>query len=248
MRAHDWFIEHRPDFVAGALEPGDEALFRDHLARCADCRAAAETLTADLAWLPLAAAPVAPRPGFAQRVVREVAHPQPRRRPWIWPLATAASLLLALAVWRADAARIAALEEELAASAAALAASEATLVATRDTLQVAFGADRVLQASIELGGMRGGLLILADETTHRWKVVVHGIPAAPADQRYTFWFITGDGMVHGAEVICDERNPAVLMLDMPAGAQLIKGGALTIEPRAGDLSVPRGTELAHLEM
>lgn len=241
MRAHDWFIEHRPDFVARSLDPGDDALFRDHLARCAECRDAVASLETDLAWLPLAAGPVAPRPGFVQRVVREVAHPPAHPARWLWPAALAASLLLAFGIWRTGRGRIDALEGELT-------AVRQSLAATRDTLEGALRADRVLQATIVRGGRQGGMLILADETTHRWKVVVHGIPAAPANQRYTFWFITDDGMVHGAEVICDERNPAVLMLDMPPGAKVIKGGSLTIEPMNGDVRTPRGAELAHLEL
>jgi hypothetical protein len=55
-------------------------------------------------------------------------------------------------------------------------------------------------------------------------------------------------MVRGAEVQCDERTPGFVTLDMPPGAKLIKGGALTMEPMDGDPRVPRGKELAHLEL
>jgi hypothetical protein len=241
MRAHDWFTEHLPDYVTRALEPGDEALFRDHLRRCPDCREAVAGLERELAWLTMGVTPVPPRPGFSRRVVEAVTHPQPRRNSWLWPSLAAASLLLALGIGWSGRARIATLES-------LLEQHGVVLAATRDSLSVALKADRVLQATIELEGKRGGMLILADEATHRWKVVVHGIPGAKQGERYTFWFITGDGMVHGAEVICDEKNPAVLLLDMPPGAQLIKGGALTVELRNGDPTVPQGRELAHLEL
>lgn len=241
MRAHDWFTGHLPDFVARALEPGDEALFRDHLERCAECREAAADLERDLAWLPMAITPVPPRPGFTRRVVDRITHPQPRRITWFWPVLAAASFLLAFGVWWNGRARITELE-------VLLEGREAALAAARDSLSVALGPDRVLQATIEVEGRRGGMVILADETSHRWKVVVHGIPRAKQGERYTFWFITGDGMVHGAEVDCDENNPAVLLLDMPPGAPVIKGGALTIELQSTDPSVPQGRELAHLEM
>jgi hypothetical protein len=122
------------------------------------------------------------------------------------------------------------------------------LAAVRDTLSVLRSADRILSASIEMDGHQGGLLIFADETTHRWKVVLHGIPAAKAGERYTFWFITGDGMVRGAYVQCDERTPGIVTLEMPPGATLIRGGAITVEPMDGDTQVPRGKELAHLEL
>jgi len=240
MKAHDWFIEHRTDYAARALESDDEGLFRDHLARCAECRAAIAELERDLAWLPMGVAPVPVRPWFTRSVVERILQSRWRRR-WVWPAVAAAAVVVAVGIWQRDQTRIAALVQELG-------ARDAQLAATRDTLVAALGTDRVLQTSIELNGKRGGMLILADEATHRWKVVVHGIPAAREGERYTFWFITADGMVRGAEVICDELRPAVLMLDMPPGARFVKGGSLTIEPKTGDLSVPRGRELAHLEL
>ncbi|HEX9894752.1 MAG TPA: zf-HC2 domain-containing protein [Gemmatimonadales bacterium] len=241
MRAHDWFTEHLPDYVSRALEPGDEALFRDHLNRCADCREAVARLKSDLSWLPMGVTPVPPRPGFSRRVVDAVTHPPRKRIIWAWPALTAASFLVAVGVWRNGRARITELE-------ALIDQRTVALAAARDTLSVALGPDRVVQATIELEGRHGGMLILADEASHRWKVIVHGIPRAKQGERYTFWFITGDGMVHGAEVDCDENTPAVLLLDMPPGAPIIRGGALTIELKDADPSIPRGRELAHLEL
>ena len=248
MRAHDWFVEHRLDYVARALEPEDEALFRDHLARCDECTREVEAITADLRWLPMGAAPVAPRPGFSRRVLDEVVGPRPAAwRRWAWPAAAAASLAAAVALGLEAERRGAGLSMLRAERDSIVAAHQAELAAARDTLSV-LRAERILQASIDMDGRRGGLLIFADETTHRWKVVVHGIPRAPEGERYTFWFITGDGMVRGAEVECDETTPGIVTLEMPPGAKLIKGGALTMEPMDGDPAVPRGKELAHLEL
>lgn len=249
MRAHDWFIEHRLDLVARALEPEDEALFRDHLARCDECAREIERAGAELRWLPMAAGPVAPRPGFARRVLDEVVGPRPAAwRRWLWPLATAASLAGATVLGIEAARRGAELTALRAERDSIVAQHGAELAAVRDTLSVVQRAERILQASIIMDGRRGGMLIFADETTHRWKVVVHGIPRAPKGERYTFWFITGDGMVRGAEVECDETTPGVVTLNMPPGARLIRGGSLTMEPVGGDPAVPRGKELAHLEL
>lgn len=248
MKAHDWFIEHRLDFVARALEPDDAALFRDHLSRCEECLAAVTAAESDLRWLPMGAAPVAPRPGFSRRVLDEVVGPRrPAWHAWGWPVAIAATLGCVLfgaaAMERGSELRtLRAVQDSI------VLAHRLEVAAVRDTLSLLRGADRILQASIEMNGHQGGMLIFADEGTHRWKVVVHGIPSAPEGQRYTFWFITGDGMVRGAEVECDENTPEVLTLDMPPGARLIRGGSLTVEPMDGDRDVPRGLELAHLEL
>lgn len=248
MRAHDWFIEHHLDFVARALDPDDEALFRDHLARCEACRAAVAAAESDLGPLAMGVTPVAPRPGFARRVVDEVVGPRPAPwRNWGWPVAMAATLgCIVLGATAAERGRelgtLRAVQDSI------IVAHRIEVAAVRDTLSVLRGADRILQASIEMGGRQGGMLIFADETTHRWKVVVHGIPSAPDGKRYAFWFLTGDGMVHGAEVVCDENTPSVMTLDMPPGATLIRGGSLTVEPMDGDRDVMRGLELAHLEL
>jgi hypothetical protein len=249
MKAHDWFIEHRLDFVARALEPEDEALFQDHLARCDECSHEIAAITADLRWLPMAAGPVAPRPGFARRVLDEVVGPRPSAwTRWVWPVAAAASIAVATLLGVQTSRRGRELAELRAERDSIITQHRVELAAVRDTLSVVQRAERILQASIEMNGYSGGMLIFADETTHRWKVVVHGIPRAPRGERYTFWFITADGMVRGAEVECDETTPGIVTLNMPAGARLVRGGSLTMEPIGGDPAVPRGKELAHLEL
>jgi hypothetical protein len=234
MSAHDWFIEHRDEFAARLLDPDDNRLFRDHLVHCAECREQVAASERDQAWLPMDVEPVTPRPGFTRRVVTEITGPS-RRPRWARMAGIAAAVVILSAgfTWIVLRGRIGELERNLAAA--------------RDTLSV-LRAERILQAAIEMDGKHGGMLIFADETSHRWKVVVHGLPTPPAGESYTFWFITADGMVRGATVICDERNPAVLTLDMPPGATGIRGGALTVEPAFGPAGVPRGKELAHLEM
>jgi Anti-sigma-K factor rskA len=233
MTAHEWFVEHRTDYATRALEPADETLYREHLDRCDECRAAVREVERDLSWLPMAVAPVAPRPGFTGRVLREVTGSARPRRRWFLPAAAAAGIALAVGTWAVEGDRVRRLEGELAAA--------------RDTLGLLRRANRIMQATIEMHGHTGGIVVFADEVTHRWRVTVHGLPAAAAGQRYVFWFVTGDGMVRGPEVPVDLERPATMTLEMPPGARLIKGCALTVEPMPGD-SVPRGAELAHLEL
>jgi hypothetical protein len=233
MTAHDWFLEHRTDYATRALDPADERLYREHLERCEECRAAVGELERDLAWLPMAARPVAPRPGFARRVLWEVTGGVRPRRRWLVPSVAAAGLALAAGAWLAQDVRVRGLETELAAA--------------RDTLGLLRRANRVMQASIEMKGHTGGIVVFADEVTHRWRVTVHGLPAPAPSERYVFWFVTGDGMVRGPEVAVDLERPATMTLEMPPGAREIKGAALTMEPMPGD-SVPQGPKLAQLEL
>jgi len=105
----------------------------------------------------------------------------------------------------------------------------------------------VLQARIMMHGKEGGMVIFADAQTHRWNVVVHGLPAAPADGRYQFWFICADGMVRGAEVTVDPAKPMIFTTGMPVpSAGAVLGAALTIEPMTAVSGPPRGKTLAHI--
>lgn len=238
MTAHDWFIEYRQDFVARALEPPDEALFKEHLERCEECRAAVAALEEDLRWLPMAVAPVAPRPGFTHRVVRDVVGKGKTgrgtgRTGWLVPLA-AAAVVVAVAFEVRDSRRVGVLSHQL--------------DALRDTLSVLRQANRVLQTAISINGHQGGMMIFDDEKTHRWNVVVYGLPAAPSGERYTFWFLTSKGMVRGADFLVDQQTAALFTLAMPEGATGIHGGALTMEPMTAGHRSPQGKELARLEM
>ena len=232
MTAHEWFIEHRTEYVTRALEPDDERLYREHLDRCEECRTAVRELERDLAWLPMAVAPVPPRPGFTGRVLREVTG-GPSRRRWLAPAVAAAGIALAVGTWAVGSDQARRLERELAAA--------------RDTLGLLRRANRIMQATIEMHGHVGGIVVFADEVTHRWQVTVHGLPAPAPGQRYVFWFVTGDGMVRGPDVPVAPERPATMTLEMPPGARQIKGCALTVEPMPGD-STPRGPELAHLSL
>jgi len=240
MMPHEWFIEHRIEYVAGTLEADDAGTFEAHLAQCGECRADVARIEADLAWLPMGAPPVPPRPGLRRRIVQHALEGPRRRTPrWVAPAAVAASLLLAAGVWlgaRADAQQ----------ARSTLAVERARVMALEDTLSVIRQAGRVLYADLEMGAARGGLVIFADATTHRWSVVVHGLPPAPAGERYQFWFITEDGMVRGAEVPPSERRPMMFTTGMPERGGEVRGAALTVEPAGSADGPPRGKQLAHL--
>lgn len=239
MNSHDWFVEHRTDYATRSLDPETERTFADHLRRCAECRDAVAEIEHDLRWLPLAAEPAAVPPGFRSAVLERATGGS----RWRWnAMATAAAvagLLLAGGAWLGGRAAGQRLQQRLE-------ANQAELAAVRDTLSIMRNAGRVMQASITMDGHQGGLLIFADPVTHRWNVVVHGLPPAGPEHVYQFWFIRPDGMVRGATIHSRPGRPALLTMGMPAGNEPVLGAALTLEPMEGDQPKPEGKELAHL--
>jgi hypothetical protein len=238
---HEWFIEHRLEYATRTLDPEDAKTFEAHLRGCEECRSEVAAIEEDLRWLPMGLPPVAPRPGFKRRVVQHAlrAGAAPRRR-WVLPAALAASGLLVASGWYLGRSRAEAIRRELE-------QQQAVVAALKDTLSI-MRAGRVLQADFEVGHSRGGVLIFADEVTHRWNVVIHGLPPAPAGYRYQFWFICADNMVRGKEVAADTLRPTMFTTGMPQpeSCPAVKGAALTEEPVADGKGPPRGKSLAHL--
>jgi anti-sigma-K factor RskA len=237
---HDWYVEHRAAWIAGALEAREQRVFADHLPRCAECRAEVERLERELAWLPMAASPAAPRPGLTRQIADRVLHGKPAWRRYIPGLAAAAALLMATGLGLSEHRRRAEVETLLADRTRRLAALE-------DTLSVIRSAARVVHHEIAMDGHRGGLLIFQDETSHRWNVVVHGLPAAPAGTVYQFWFVTESGMVKSVELPMDGNRPAFATVSMPATPAPVMGAALTVEPMPAWSDQPKGREIAHVD-
>jgi len=246
MTSHQWFEEHRTAFVARSLDPDETASFQDHLARCAECRQAVVGLERELAWLPMGIEPAAVRPGLQRRIANDVLG----INQWQWnrmtTLAVAASLVLAVLTYGLGRRQIQKVERQSAALAQQVRAHQSLLAALEDTVSVMRGASRILQASFKVSNKPGGLLIFADERTHRWNVVVHGLPPAGPDQVYQFWFIQKDGMVRGAVVHPDSTGPTFLTMGMPPGGGEVMGAALTVESMYRPALEPQGRMLAHL--
>jgi hypothetical protein len=239
MTAHDWYVENRSAFVARSLERGEERTFIDHLVRCEECTREVARLERDLAWLPMGMSPVAPAPGLSRRLASRILdRPSPWRRALPYGLA-AAMALLAVGVGERGRAERSRLEAQLAARGQRVAALQ-------DTLSIVQRAQQILQAKISMNGHSGGLVIFQEPISHRWYVVVHGLPPAPSGNVYQFWFITTSGMVRSVEVRGDPDRPAVMTLGMPPVAAPVMGAALTVEPAVNRSTEPRGPILAHL--
>ncbi len=239
MNPHEWYVENRAAFVARSLEPDEERTYRDHLAQCAECSAEVKRLERDLAWLPMGVIPVAAAPGLPRRMASAILdRPGAWRRRLPYGLA-AAAVLFAVGLGlrdRAEGARLRSL----------LADSETRMLALEDTVSVLRGARQVTQIPISMEGRQGGLLIFQDPVSHRWCVIVHGLPPAPSGNVYQFWFITESGMVRSVEVNADPSRPAIFTLPMPPVPAPVMGAALTVEPAISKSSEPQGPQLAHV--
>lgn len=240
MTAHDWYLENRVAFATRTLGAKEESLFTNHLSRCEECRVAVAELERELAWLPMGATPVTPRPGLTHDLIEGVL--QPRRThwwQWIASLATAASVVLALHVWTRARHEIGGLKR-------ALEARQGRLTAIEDSLSAILGAERVLQETIAGPGYRGGVLIFYDQDTQRWNVVVHDLPPARAGEAYQLWFVSRRGLLPGPELqVNGGSRPTFLTLPAPGPSSDVVGAALTVGP-AGARSGRSRVELARL--
>jgi hypothetical protein len=203
------------------------------------CWALAPAGARPLAGLPFPHTPGAPPRGSPRRAAGEILERRGRWRRWVPYGVAAAGVLLALGTgYRGG--------EERRALRSVLADRENRLLALEDTLSVLRGARQVVQTPIAMEGRHGGLLIFQDPASHRWCVVVHGLPPAPAGNVYQFWFITESGMVRSVIVNADTAHPAFLTLPMPPVQSPVMGAALTVEPALNRSSEPQGLQLAHV--
>jgi hypothetical protein len=254
MTAHDWFIEHRTEYAARALDAAEMVVFEEHVARCDSCRVAVERIEVELRWLPMGVSPVPVRPGLHRQILDHAIGRAPSRlRRWSLPIGIAASLLTGVAGWQlgrssAPVSVVPPVVQSLTPSAVVPPELVARVSALEDTLSIMRQAARVMQAKITMHGREGGMVIFDDARTHRWNVVVHGLAAAPANEGYQFWFICSDGMVRGARVSVDPATPMLFTTGMPAPSCKVIGAALTMESAKNSDGPPRGKELAHILM
>ncbi|HEY8257816.1 MAG TPA: anti-sigma factor [Gemmatimonadales bacterium] len=239
MSSHDWYVENRAAFVARSLDSDEERTYQQHLVHCEECAAEVRRLEQDLAWLPMGVTPAAPAPGLARRMTGAILDRQSRWQRRLPYLLAAASLLLAIGLGmrgRTEGTRLRSM----------LTDTQSRMLALQDTVSVLRSAQHVLQIPISAEGRRGGLLIFQDAGSHRWTVIVHGLPPAPQGNVYQFWFITESGMVRSVEVNADTSRPAMFTLPMPPVPAPVMGAALTVEPAISSSSEPQGPQLAHV--
>lgn len=238
MTEHHWFGEHLVEFATEQLSAEDTRLVEEHLTQCETCRAEVAAIRDDLRYLPMGAVPVPPRPGFNARALRAATGRSSDRRaitPWLISALAASTVLAAGLAWqgRQSAASAVATAANLRTE---LAASQASFAALTDTLSIVRKAGTMVYTALAMPGQRGGVVLFADASTHRWQLVAHGLPLLPAGQHYQFWFVGDGGMARGVQLTRTEVGSASLTTGMPETPPgRITGAAITIE---SDQSAP----------
>jgi anti-sigma-K factor RskA len=248
MTAHDWFIGHRLEYATRVLEAGELAQFADHLVRCPECADAVGGIEREFAWLAMGAPPVAPPPGLTRRLATGVLEPRRFRARWVLPGALAAGLSLSVVMTWQSRTAASQFQVERDSTLVELRRSDQLLAAALDTLSLIRSATRVRAARLAIDGGEVGLVILEDPKTHRWTVIVHGLPEAPPGERFALWFVCEKGMREGTELPPTTTGTAVLVLPMPQDLGAVLAASITRETRASAGTPMTKQELLHIEM
>ena len=232
MTEHHWLTEHLVEYVTDQLTDADRALVEAHLPHCAACQAEVDAIAHDLRYLPMGAAPMAPRPGFRASVL-QAATGRPRLSggapAWVITALAASTALTAGLAWQSHRV-VVNTRDEIASVQTELRQAQLRTTALADTLSIVRAAGKIVYTALAMPGQRGGVVLIDDPTTHRWQVVAHGLPQLAQGQRYQFWFICEDGMARGVPIIPTASGAAALTTDMPkAPPGRILGATITIE-------------------
>ena len=219
-----------------------------------------ETQPTILELEPRPAPPVRPAPLPRPAVSREMpVAPRiamvPRRRS-VWPMALAATLILALGglsgwLWLRQA-RMAEMEETIASLESQLAAEKREAEQARAGMQAAMERMRVNLALVTAPAVKAmplrpvdpqrpgrGILFVAADNQH-WYLAVHELPPAPPGQDYQLWWEARDGTSSGG--VFDLRPGEKVELYAETMPEETRGVKITLEPARG-VSQPTGPEV-----
>lgn len=216
--------------VLGAASAGEASALRAHLLGCIPCRRARDEYADATTFIAMGLSPVDPPQQLRARVAAALDRETRRFDPW-W-LAVAASLFLALWVWREMGIRVA--RENDASQRAEIARLE------NDNTQLA----NRMAHSIELTGQEIAPTAKARvflEPEHRRAVVFfQQLPRNAADKSYQLWILRADQPAPVSAGVFDanaDGSAAISIENLPMETE-IKGLAVTVEPKGG---VPQPT-------
>ena len=245
----------------GAATVDEQTALLSHADDCEYCLEAADEYAEAAAFIGMQLEPVTPPSELRSRILSAVEQTDDtldtidntattlttrrmRVRPW-W-LATAATLFLALWIWREVGIRV--LHEKAVSQNAEIARLEAENSALKlqhdkaanDLAAITNAHTRVFS----LAGQRispsasARAFLVPDE--HRAIVIFSNLPANPSDRSYQVWIIRGDKPKPDSGPVFDVNSSGsatVNIENLPTGTE-IKGLAVTMEPRGG---VPQST-------
>jgi anti-sigma factor RsiW len=206
-------------YVLGALEPGEEAAFRAHLATCATCQAEVADLEAAAQMLPHSVPQETPSPELKRRLMAEI-EADPRARP--------ASSRARPPADRAGA-RPFTFGRFVPAAGFAAALVLAVLVGTQLGGSGGTSASRVIEASVGRAAVR--------VTGSRGELIVRQLPPAPPNSIYEVWVERGRGAPIPTDALFGVTHAGRASVDIPGGVKGVSAVLVTAEP-AGGTRVP----------
>lgn len=238
----------------GAATADEERRLREHLATCADCRAARDEYGEAAALLARQVEPVAPPSDVRDRILQAVEQPESededqsnvvdleaRRRSPAWWLATAATLFLALWGWREIGIRVA--REKVRSQTAEIAELKAQAGTLQQQNEKLTGAMTAMAAAgtrtISLTGAQAApaasARVFLDSEKRRAFVFFSNLPANASDKSYQLWIIRADQPTPQSAGIfdaSDDGSASVTVENLPLATE-IKALAVTLEPKGG---------------
>jgi anti-sigma-K factor RskA len=237
MSAEDRYRELAPLAALDALDGPDALEFRQHLETCEGCQTELAAFERVAGGIGASVRPVPPPPGLRDRVLAAVGAPLPRAavRPqrafsWLGPLATAAALVLGLALLatreqlQRERARVQALSAEAAQARRELADLEQALTEARSVRDLVVHPDSRFTLLAGLPPAPGARArVIWNASSREAVLIASGLQAPPPGKAYEVW------------VIGEAKQPAPAGVFQPAG----DGSALVHLPRVEETARPR---------
>ncbi len=262
MDDHQQYQESLALHALDALDAAEARSLEEHLASCAECRAALVEWRDATGLLAHAATPAAPRDEVRARILagartetrapqtensaRVVPMPIAPRRSNLWPnfLKIAAAIAIVgllvgmIVFWRRDVGMqrdIARLTRERNRTQDQLAREREALAKERDALAMLNSRDT---KKMELAGTQAAqnaraMFVFNPQTGHAM-LMTEGLPTTPADKAYEVWFIPkGHSPMPGKMFTVDSSGRAVVSGEIPLEARANAVIAITLEPKKG---------------
>jgi anti-sigma-K factor RskA len=268
MDDHQQYQESLALHALDALDAAEARSLEEHLASCADCRAALVEWRDAAGLLAHASTRAAPSDELRVRILgaaraetrvpqtanpaRVVPMPIAPRRSNLWPnllkiaaaIAFVALLVGVIVMWRRDVVsrrEIARLNREMTRQQGQLAKEREARAKEREAIAMLNSRDT---KKMELAGTqtaqnaRGTFVF--DPQTGRGMLMTEGLPATPADKAYEVWFIPkGHTPMPGKMFTVDSSGRAMISDQIPQEARDHAVFAITLEPKRG-VAVPTG--------